>query len=50
MLQRPVVSYANGRYIVITFGQEEAPALALCAAGRAFPARTLIPVFLPSAW
>jgi hypothetical protein len=26
MLQRPVVSYANGRYIVITFGQEEAPA------------------------
>ncbi|MEU7862395.1 hypothetical protein [Nonomuraea sp. NPDC049141] len=22
MLQRPVVSYANGRYIVITFGQE----------------------------
>ena len=38
MLQRPVVSYANGRDIVITFGQEEAPALALCAAGRAFPA------------
>jgi len=29
MLQRPVVSYANGREIVITFGQEEAPALAL---------------------
>ncbi|SDQ67155.1 hypothetical protein [Thermostaphylospora chromogena] len=27
MLQRPVVSYANGRYIVITFGQE-APGLA----------------------
>jgi hypothetical protein len=26
MLQRPVVSYANGRHIVITFGQEEAPA------------------------
>ncbi|SFI26881.1 hypothetical protein SAMN05216275_102217 [Streptosporangium canum] len=25
-LQRPVVSYANGRYIVITFGQEESPA------------------------
>ncbi|WP_336211505.1 hypothetical protein [Nonomuraea sp. LPB2021202275-12-8] len=24
---RPVVSYANGRYIVITFGQEEAPDL-----------------------
>jgi hypothetical protein len=28
MLQRPVVSYANGREIVITFGQEQAPALA----------------------
>jgi hypothetical protein len=27
LLQRPVVSYANGREIVITFGQEEAPAL-----------------------
>jgi hypothetical protein len=27
MLQRPVVSYANGREIVITFGQEEAPGL-----------------------
>ena len=27
MLQRPVVSYANGRYIVITFVQEEAPGL-----------------------
>jgi hypothetical protein len=28
MLQRPVVSYANGREIVITFGQdEEAPSL-----------------------
>jgi hypothetical protein len=25
MLQRPVVSYANGRYMVITFGEEEAP-------------------------
>ena len=37
MLQRPVVSYANGRDIVITFGHEEAPALALCA-GWAFPA------------
>ncbi|GAA2869822.1 hypothetical protein GCM10010517_29910 [Streptosporangium fragile] len=24
MLRRPVVSYANGRYMVITFGQEEA--------------------------
>jgi hypothetical protein len=31
MLKRPVVSYANGRDIVITFGQEEAPALALRA-------------------
>ena len=29
MLQRPVASYANGREIVITFGQQEAPALAL---------------------
>jgi hypothetical protein len=28
MLKRPVVSYANGREIVIAFGQEEAPALA----------------------
>jgi hypothetical protein len=27
MLQRPVVSYANGREIVITFGQEEADSL-----------------------
>ena len=27
ILQRPVVSYANGRDIVITFGQEETPAL-----------------------
>ena len=33
MLQRPVVSYANGREIVITFGQEEAPALALGSPG-----------------
>jgi hypothetical protein len=24
-LRRPVVSYANGRYIVITFGQESPP-------------------------
>jgi hypothetical protein len=33
MLQRPVVSYANGRHIVITFGQEEAtlPVTALAA-------------------
>ena len=28
MLQQPVVSYANGREIVITFGHEEAPGLA----------------------
>ena len=28
MLQRPVVSYANGRDIVITFAQEEVPTLA----------------------
>jgi hypothetical protein len=28
MLQRPVVSYANGREIVITFGHEEASVLA----------------------
>jgi hypothetical protein len=27
MLKRPVVSYANGREIVITFGQDEAPGL-----------------------
>ncbi|ETK32356.1 hypothetical protein [Microbispora sp. ATCC PTA-5024] len=27
MLQRPVVSYANGRYIVITFAQEQPPGL-----------------------
>jgi hypothetical protein len=27
MLQRPVVSYANGREIVIAFGQEDAPAV-----------------------
>ena len=32
MLQQPVVSYANGREIVITFRQEEAPALALRSA------------------
>ena len=39
MLQRPVISYANGREIVITFGREEAPALALRSPGWAFPAR-----------
>ena len=27
VLQRPVVSYANGREIVITFGHEAQPAL-----------------------
>jgi len=27
MLRRPVVSYANGREIVITFGQQEPPGL-----------------------
>jgi hypothetical protein len=27
MLQRPVVSYANGRYIVITFAREDTPDL-----------------------
>ena len=27
MLRRPVVSYTNGREIVITFGQEEPPVL-----------------------
>jgi hypothetical protein len=37
MLQRPVVSYANGREIVITFGQAEAPALALRSPGWGFP-------------
>src|SRR5713226_6751020 len=37
MLQRPVVSYANGREIGITFGQEEAPALALRSPGWGFP-------------
>ena len=39
MLQRPVVSYANGMEIVITFGQEEAPALALGSPGWALPTR-----------
>jgi hypothetical protein len=29
VLQRPVASYANGREIVITFGQPGSPALAL---------------------
>jgi hypothetical protein len=28
VLRRPVVSYANGREIVITFGQEQPPVLA----------------------
>ena len=39
MLQRPVVSYANGREIVITFGLEEAAALALRSPGCGFPGR-----------
>ena len=43
MLQRPVVSYANGREIVITFGQEEAPALALRFAWTRTPRRTAQP-------
>jgi hypothetical protein len=33
MLQRPVASHANGREIVITFGQQEAPAPALRSPG-----------------
>jgi hypothetical protein len=33
MLQQPVVSYANGREIVIAFGQQEASGLA----GRGSP-------------
>ena len=33
LLQRPVASYANGREIVITFGQQEAPVLALRSPG-----------------
>jgi hypothetical protein len=34
LLKQPVVSYANGREIVITFGHEQAPGLA----GRGAPA------------
>jgi hypothetical protein len=30
MLRRPVVSYANGREILIAFGQEEPPDLTAC--------------------
>jgi hypothetical protein len=33
-----VASYANGREIVVTFGQQEAPAVALRSPGWAFPA------------
>jgi hypothetical protein len=42
MLQRRVVSYANGREIVITFGQDEAPGLTGRGAYRAVqpPSRT----------
>ena len=43
MLQRPVVSYANGREIVVTFGQEEAPALALRSPGWSFPGGCPVP-------
>ena len=39
MLQRPVVSYANGREIVITFGQEDAPAVVSDSPGRDLPDR-----------
>ena len=42
MLQRPVVSYANGREIVITFGQEDASALELHPLGCDSP-RVLAP-------
>ena len=34
LLQRPVVSYANSREIVITFGHEEAPAAVAEAPAR----------------
>ena len=37
LLQRPVVSYANGREIVITFGQQEAPALPYVRPAGLFP-------------
>jgi hypothetical protein len=37
MLRRPVVSYANGREIVITFGPEVAPGLAGRGAPRSYP-------------
>jgi hypothetical protein len=39
LLQRPVVSYTNGREIVITFGQEESPALVLRSPGLRLPGR-----------
>jgi hypothetical protein len=38
MLRQPVVSYANGREIVITFGQQEAPRTALDPSGPENPA------------
>ncbi len=52
MLQRPVVSYANGREIVITFDPEEAPALALCHGpannrGRVADAAPFTPADIP---
>jgi len=40
MLGRPVVSYANGREIVITFGQDQAPALALRSLGWGYRSST----------
>jgi hypothetical protein len=50
MLQRPVASYANGREIVVTFGQQEAPALALRSPGWAFPRAYCLEVSQPSGW
>jgi hypothetical protein len=46
LLQRPVVSYANGREIVIAFGQPQASALALRSPewdGRVFRPRKGFP-------
>jgi hypothetical protein len=39
LLQQPLVSYTNGREIVITFGQEESPALTLRSPGLGLPGR-----------
>lgn len=52
MLERPVASYANGREIVITFGQQEAPALALrsiCSQARITPRSQLADVLVSTA-